>query len=354
MQRSSIYRSIFKTIKKRNERRRGPDRRGRHTKKSRAEKTKRILESIKTPRGCENCGCVLSMENTTDCGDALVCVMCGVVDQMPIFDSDIDTVPYTKGSPMYRHRYYFGERLKQAKNEEPRFDENELEILSFVHNIFANGSCVSWDDRFFTKRHMAIMCRLLVKRFPGSLWARRSERWFQFRVYICGNTGLQLPKDISFTLRFLFDAYSRYFQIYIKNKTNKKRANITQLDIVVLILLFSIHPRYVNDYGWYFLNKNLVNKTPSTFTNYLAAKEICEMVNEKILHEYYPTIPAVCYQWFRFGKKLVVPDLDDLISAALGSELGAIQYANYCKKNSVGAVLFYNKKVGAVPSRLKN
>lgn len=354
MQRSNIYRSVFKTIKKQNLRRKLPDRRGRHTKESRAEKLKLILENIKRRPSCENCAHALSFEITTDCGDALVCSVCGVVDSMPIFDSDSDPVPCIKGSPMYRHRYYFGERIKQAKNEEPRFKDGELDILSKVHDLFTGDASLYWDDRFFTKKHMAIMCRLLTKQFPKSFWTRRSERWFQFRTYICGNTGLQLPQDIAVKLRFLFDAYSRYFQIYITDKKQKKKANITQLDIVILILLFSLDPKYVNDFGWYFLNKNLINRTPSTFKNYTAAKEICEMINQRILKEYFPTIPVICYRWFRLGNSLKVPDLDDLIDCSLGSELGAIQYANYCKQNTVGAYLFYKRNmVNFIPEQIK-
>jgi hypothetical protein len=83
--------------------------------------------------------------------------------------------------------------------------------------------------------------------------------------------------------------------------------------------------------------------TPSVFKNYSVVKTVCENTNEKILSEYDNTIPVQCYQWFRMGNKLTVPDLVDLVDGALGSELGAIQYANYCKNNSVGALRFYKR-----------
>jgi hypothetical protein len=67
------------------------------------------------------------------------------------------------------------------------------------------------------------------------------------------------------------------------------------------------------------------------------------MVNEKILLEFDHSIHVLCYQWFRLGNKFVVPDLDDLVNGALGSGLGATQYANYCKNNLMGAHYYYKE-----------
>ena len=129
--------------------------------------------------------------------------------------------------------------------------------------------------------------------------------------------------------------------------------NITQLDMVILILLYSVSPEYLPVYGWYFLNKNLINKTPSVYKNYNIAKEVCEMTNNMILQEYDSSIPVLCYQWFRLGNKFTVPDLDDLVDGALGSELGAIQYANYCKNNRMGAHMYYKRFKAELPPSQK-
>jgi len=337
-----LINTIFKTIKKRSQRNKKPDMRGRHTKESRLQKVKSILESMPKGPTCGNCNLDLDYGITTDDGNALVCRHCGVVDAMPIFDTD--TVPFgcVPGSPLYRHRNYFAERILQAKNEEPRLSDAELDTLSVVFNMYKAGGSIFWYEGFFTKKHMSMICSHLVKRFPKSFWTRRVERWFQYRTYICGQTGLQLPDDVAVILRYLFDAYSSYFEGYEK-LYKKGKANITQLDMVILVLLFSIRTDLLPDYGWYFLNRNLINKTPSVYKNYEKVKEICRSINRTILFQYDNSIPKECYQWFRSGNSLAVPPLDDLIDGALGSELGAIQYANYCKNNAVGAHLFYDK-----------
>ncbi len=336
------YRRLFKTIKRRNHRNKGPDMRGRHTKESRLRRLQLIQENI--PRSPTCCSCDLDLDYgvTTDDGSALVCRNCGVVDKMPVFDTDHVPVPCIPGSPLYRHRYYFGERILQARNEEPRLTDDELDTISLVYDAYKARDPVFWYEGVFTKIHMSMICRHLVKKFPKSFWTRRVERWFQYRTYICGQTGLQLPQDIANILRFLFDAYSRYFQIHSEFH-EEKRSNITQLDMVILVLLYSINPEYLSIYGWYFLNRNLINMTPSVFKNYEIVKKVCETINDRILLEYDNSIPKMCYQWFRLGNKLTVLDLDDLVDGALGSELGAIQYANYRKKNAVGAHMFYKR-----------
>lgn len=338
----TLFASIFKKIKRRNLRFKKIDMRGRHTKESRLQKIKAFKESIPRKPMCTGCGAYLEYGITTESGDALVCRFCGVVDPVPVFDTDTVPMACLAGSPLYRHRYYFGERIRQAKNQEPRFSDEETNALSVVHNIYQSSGTLFWNENFFTKKHMSLICTHLVKQFPKSFWTRRCERWFQYRTHICGNTGMQLPDSISEILRSLFDAYSRYFQIYV-TENEKGKKNITQLDLVILILLYSIEPEYVNTYGWYFLNRNLINKTNSVTSNYETAKKICNTINEKILTEYDNTITIECYWWFRSGNKLTVPDLEDLVSAALASTMGAIQYANYRKNNSVGAYLFYKK-----------
>ena len=338
------FSSIIRTIQKKTKTTFVRDMRGRHTKQSRLEKRKKILGSCPSSPTCRSCDCPLDLNITTDDGSALVCTQCGVVDDMPVFDTDQVTIPCIIGSPLYRHRYYFGERILQAKNEEPRLSDEELAILSFVFNLYADSGSARWMEAYFTKDHMSMICRHLINRYPKSFWVRRSERWFQYRTYICGETGIRLPVEVSKMLRILFDAYSYYFQVYLKNNGIKKM-NITRLDMIILVLLFSLDESLLPKHGWYFLNPNLVNKTPSIHKNYKKVSEVCKLTNERILLEYHKTISPECYHWFRCGNRFTVPDLDDLVDGALGTYLGAIQYAKYCKDNRLGAHWFYTRKL---------
>lgn len=343
---TSAPRQLFKLVKRIKKASGGVriDKRGKHTKKSRLLRIELAKKSLPEKPTCNNCQSILDLTVTTREGDAVVCKNCGVVDGIPIFDEETPTIDCRRGSPLYRHRNYFAERILQARNEEPRFRDEELDILSHIYDIYRNSSLLFWNEKFFSKKHCAIICRHLIKVYPNSIFTRRIERWYQYRIYICGNTGNHIPDDIAFLLRALFDAYSHYFEKALKYEGSKK-SNITQLDLVILVLLYSIDPKLVNEYGWYFLNHNLINRTPSIFKNYEKIITVCDLVNERILKEFNFTVPVTCYQWFRLGKKFATPDLEDLINAALSSQLGAAQYANYCKNNKMGAYRFYIKNM---------
>jgi hypothetical protein len=303
------------------------DRRGRHTKADRIARKKLFVPP--EPQKCRGCNNVLDPTVCTDEGDALVCTNCALVDDTPCFDLEVPVISNESRRTLYRHKNYFSERILQARDKEPRFTETELDIFSSVYDIFRLQCPTLWSESYFTKKHAARICRLIVKQCPNSAFKRRLERWFQYRNYICGNVGVQLPLDVANALKTLFDAYSRYFTIYVETN-GLCRKNITQLDLVILILLYNLHPKLVNDHGWYFLNGNILNKTTSTRLDMIRIKSVCRLVNARILiNKPDNSIQPECYAWFRTGKKLKVPTLTTLINRCLNNPMGYYQYIAY-------------------------
>lgn len=303
------------------------DRRGRHTKADRLARKKNTFPS--EPHKCRGCNFVLDPAVYTEEGDALVCTNCALVDNSPCFDLEVPVISAESHRTLYRHKNYFSERLLQARDKEPRFTENELDLFSTVYDIFRLQCPNLWSEAHFTKRHASRICRLIVKHHPNSVFKRRLERWFQYRNYICGSTNNQLPLDIANAMKILFDAYSHFFMVYIE-KNDLSRKNITQLDLVILVLLYNLNPNFVNDHGWYFLNGNILNKTISTKLDMIRIKNICRLINRCILtSKYTPTISAECYAWFRKGNTLKVPNLTVLVNRCLNNPMGYYQYIAY-------------------------
>ena len=312
------------------------DRRGRHTKADRI--AKRKARSKHKILRCRGCNYKLDLSIRTEEGDALVCTNCALVDDEPIFDFEAPVLSDEVQRNVYRHRNYFAERLLQARDKEPRFTENELDILSSVYDIYRVQCPILWSEEYFTKKHCARICRLIVKEYPKSVFRRRLERWFQFRNYICGKVGNELPLHVANALKILFDAYSHYFTVYVK-RYNLSRKNITQLDLVILVLLYNLCPDLVNEHGWYFLNNNIMNKTPSTRLDMIRIRSICDMINNNILNCYVSSISPDCYGWFREGNKLIRPPLTVLVNRALSNPMGYYQFLAY-RDTKLNPVLF--------------
>lgn len=317
------------------------DRRGKHTKLERLRRIREAKATIKNPT-CRGCDSLLDPMHKTEEGDAIVCCYCGLVDNNTCFDFESPVYDYVPRSPFYRHKNYFAERLLQARNSEPRLSEKELLVLSSVYDTYRDICPTVWSERNFTKKHCGTICRLIKKQYPNSPFNRRVERWYQYRVYLCGSTNTELPYQVANQLRFLFDAYSEFFKIYIEEQ-GLVRKNITQLDLVILVFLYNLDYRYLNRYGWYFLNHNIVNMTPSVIRDRKRIKEICKMVNTRILVHHVPNIKPQCYKWFRDGNRLKVPSLKVILDSCLSSEMGVLQYVNY-KKNNEAVLLYYLDK----------
>jgi hypothetical protein len=280
-------------------------------------------------------------------GDAVVCSSCGLVDNNTCFDLESPTYDYVPRSPFYKHKNYFAERLLQARNTEPRLSEKELDILSIVYDIYRDTCPEVWTERNFTKKHCGTICRLIKSIYPDSPFNRRIERWYQYRVYMCGPAENELPYRVASQLRFLFDAYAEFFIVHL-NENGVARRNITQLDLVILVLLYNLDYTYVNKYGWYFLNHNIVNKTPSVYNDRDTIKEVCKKVNERIIFYHSHNIKQNCYRWFRDGHRLKVPTVDKLLDMCLYTKMGVMQYVNYKKNNQV-ALLYYLDNIVKVP-----
>lgn len=305
------------------------DRRGRHTKAERLEKIRAFKNSIQviTCRGCHE---ILDESIRTVEGDAIVCTKCGLVDDNVCFDHETPIFDFIPKSSVYRHKSYFAEKIRQARNTEPRLREQELDILSTVYNIYNRHCPVLWSEPMFTKKHAGRICRLIKRIYPTTQFHARAERWFQYRTYLCGNGNLALPEDIAENLRMMFDPCAYFFLYYVKAK-NPPKYNITKLDLVTLVLLYNISYKALSKHGWYFLNKNILRKTDSIRKDMSELREVCKLINQNILNikEVYMIQPE-CLRWFRAGNRLKVPKLSVLINMALSHPMGYYQYTSYC------------------------
>lgn len=337
--RAPKFSNIFKKKKK-------GDLRGRHTKQQRLARIRAAKATITNPI-CRGCSSDLDVMCKTEEGDALVCTYCGLVDNNICFDVESPTYDYVPRSPFYKHKNYFAERLLQARNKEPRLSEKELDILSIVYDTYRDTCPPIWSERNFTKKHCGTICRLIKTIYPSSPFNRRIERWYQFRVFLCGSTNSELPYQVSNQLRFLFDAYAEFFLLTLEEE-NIDRRNITQLDLVILILLYNLDYNHVRNFGWYFLNHNIVNKTPSVHRDRERIKKICKKINENILSTQNNNIKANCYRWFRDGNRLKIPSIERLLALCTYTGMGVLQYVNYKKNNEV-ALLYYLEKYGKSP-----
>lgn len=313
------------------------DRRGRHTK---AERLARIREAKKTivPYRCRGCDSVLDMSIRTTEGDAVVCTNCGLVDDNICFDFEAPIYTHVPRSPLYRHRNYFAEKLLQARNKEPRLSDKELDIISIIFDIYQEECPEIWNERNFTKRHMGQICRIIKSVYPKSPFCRRIERWYQYRVYLSGTSGCTLDFHIASQLRVLFDAYVHYFLVHLE-ETDSDRKNITQLDLVILVLLYNLDKNLLSKYGWYFLNHNIVNRTPSIRRDLDLIKKVCDIVNNRLLNEKkHYDITTLCYVWFRKKGGLKVPSLKNILNRCMENPMGLMQYANYKTSNTSGFI----------------
>jgi hypothetical protein len=303
------------------------DRRGKHTKADRANKAKRCTKIIM--QNCRGCNSLLDQYTRTEEGDALVCTNCALVDDGICFEFETPMVSCGVHSNEYRHKNYFAERILQARDEEPRLTSKELDILSSIYDIYRLHCPTLWAEEYFTKKHAARICRLIVKYYPKSRFRRRLERWYQYRNYLCGRTGTELPLHVANALKVLFNVYSHFFSIYIKEMKLCRR-NITQLDLVILVLLYNLGPKIIRAHGWYFLTYNILNKTQSTRLDMIRIKGVCRLINENILKAK-PTndIGQECYAWFRAGHRLKVPSLTTLINYSSTNPMAYAQILAY-------------------------
>lgn len=313
------------------------DKRGKHTKKERIEKKKSAIVHVLLCKGCDK---ELDCTFTTEEGDAIVCRHCGVVDNQQCFDNEAPPFDINKRSPLYMHKNYYAEKLLQSRNKEPRLTSKEIYLLSMVFDIFEAKVPLWWNEIMYTKKHQAQICRLISKCYPKSVFTRRIERWFQYREHIVGDEYVSLPKHLTEKLRLLFDPYCLFFTLYV-SKLPYQRKNITQLDLVTLYLLYNIDKDYLTQYGWFFLNHNIINLTPSVYNDLNMIKNIFEEINDNVLTiRHNNTISPDCLAWFRQGNKLKVPTVERILDYVYINYMSMIVYSGFKKNNDAGYVIY--------------
>lgn len=259
-----------------------PDRRGRHTKASRqAARAERIKYQIK-PANCRECGSGPQFKRECEDGSGTVCTQCGIITHEPLLQHsfkqlDHCTILPAKSAP-YAHRNYISERISQYMDKEPRFTDQEVYDIVCIHGLFRAHYGSEWDPENLTKPHIAEILKTLSKHVPGSRYHVRLERWLQAINLLGGR--ITSDWQIAYKLRIMFDAIAETFAARSHFKT-KKQGNIPRIDIIALLCLYSISDEALIENGWYFLNKDIVLRTPSSKKNWRRAVDLLEETNKR-------------------------------------------------------------------------
>ena len=312
------------------------DRRGRHTKESRARKAQetalfyRLSVAATT---CANCNGAVFVP-TSD-SDTFACTSCGYVTNERVVDGACDFTMLTSGSPRYRHINYFAERIQQCRNREPRFTASEQNKINVVWSELHDQDGITWSGspKSFSKHRFRQICRILNELEPGRRWKQKLERWWQARVLLYGHDSdwNTLDDYHSMVLKDLFMPIACWFDQYYKSQ--EAPHNIPKLDLIFLVLLYNISEESVQRYGWYFLSKNIVWPTKSTLSNYHRIRDICDSVNREFADKRTLAkrhkISERAMRWCS-RNRYVVPELDLLVYLAKESREGFCTYNHLC------------------------
>ena len=310
------------------------DKRGKHTKLSRLQKqaeNKRFFDSISVLPSCRECNGI-DFVPTTD-GDSTACTGCGCVGTARIIDGCTDILLDFHGSAPYKHRNYLAERLQQARNREPRFTTSEQNKIHVVWSYLHDRDRDTWsnDPRSFSKHRFRQLLRVLNDLEPEHRWKQKLERWWQAREIIYGKDGTWETLDDyhTYMIKTLFDPFACYFALHFK-KAEPGNHNIPKMDLIILVLLYNISPESLMKYGWYFLSKNIVWPTKSTYNDHQRIKVIAEKVNEEFVQRSKkPDVRQQSYAWLH-KNRYQVPELDLLAYLAMESCEGKIIYNQLC------------------------
>ena len=313
------------------------DRRGKHTKASRAQKKaefERFISSLNLHPTCTNCSGV-EFVPTTD-GDTYACTSCGLLTESRIIEGVGDVSLECHRSADYEHRNYLAERLRQACGRDPPFTKSQENKIYAMYNLLSDlqrnrrglktefGFLNSADS--FSKHRFRQILQLLDQVEPGRQWRKKLEKWLQARKVLYGTLAdLNTMDDWTcMMIKILFDPVGAYFdQKFRKNEKGKK--NMPKLDLLILILLYNISEEALGDYGWYFLSKNHVWPTESVLHDYSRIKRLLLEANQEFLD--YPkkrNVRTQSYSWLR-KNKYVVPTFDNLVSIASSSKEGSMR-----------------------------
>jgi hypothetical protein len=328
--------SLRRALKKQAQKKRNKkdDRRGKHTKASRAQKRiehERFIASLNLFPTCINCSGV-EFVPTTD-GDTYACTGCGLLTESRIIEGVGDVSVECHRSADYEHRNYLAERLRQARGCDPPFTKSQANKIYVVYNLLAdlqrNRSGTKAGFGFlnqadsFSKYRFRQILQLLDQLEPGRQWRKKLEKWLQARKILYGTLAdLKTMDDWTcMMVKILFDPIGSYFdQRFRKNEKGHK--NMPKLDLLILILLYNVSEQALADYGWYFLSKNHVWPTQSVLQDYSRIKQMLLQVNQDFLT--FPkkrNVRTQSYNWLR-KNKYVVPGLDVLLSIAASSKEG--------------------------------
>ncbi len=311
------------------------DRRGKHTKASREKKRiedKRFFDSITSLQCCIECNGVDFVP--TDDGDTNVCTGCGLVCFNRIIEGTTDVLLDIRGSAPYRPRNYFAERLRQARGIDPKFTTSQENKINVVWSMLHDRNRNIWSGRAksFSKYRFRQICGVLDEMEPGKRWKQKLEKWWQARTIIYGeDPSWQTIDDItSMKLKILFDPFACYFSTRFKRNSPGSH-NIPKMDLIILVLLYNISEETLQNYGWYFLSKNIIWPTESTLKDYARIKEITACVNEEFMRSSKkPFVRSQSYAWFHKNRQYEIPDLDYLIWLAYDSPEGRSTYNQFC------------------------
>lgn len=331
------------------------DKRGLHTKESRLQKKRLLLQLndyTKISSKCKECNNELDPYHYTTDNDAIVCKYCGLCDNNPIFDTDFLPQEIPKRSALYKHRNYFAERLLQARNMEPRFKSSELVVIDNVYNLLLSINPEEWKETNITKHRFGQICRFINKYYKNTVFTRRQERWLQYRIYCTGENDLILPIDVANTLKGFFVVFSYFYTMCIEkrkdpqnqkifisttntlNDSPLKKTNIPSLDLLILLLLYNININLLINHGWYFLTKNIVNETPSVLDDLYRISLIFDLINNEFKNYCVQGCGIYMYQFFtEHNKKLKVILIDDILNCVTKNEMGMLQYNSMIKNN---------------------
>lgn len=296
------------------------DRRGKHTKESRArvraarEAYLRSLTAVK----CVHCS-GSDFAQTHDSA-SMVCTGCGLVDENQRItvtgtgQREFDCFPVVdKRSGPYHHRNYYAERIRQFNNTEPRFTTLEKSQIYGVQSFLERHVGPEWSPGLLSKDKFGQICRLLDHLRPGQRWRQKLERWHQAKIMLCGRCDYvpDLPgTEVTHKMKVIFDGFAFIFERFFRGA---ERRNVPKLDLVCLILLYNIKKSLLWRYGWFFMNPQIWWESQSTLKDHRRCEEIADKANSDLvrLEPGKKLVRRDTMVWFR-NNKLVVPSLSEL------------------------------------------
>ena len=299
------------------------DRRGKHTKASRAavRATREAYYRSVTVVKCVQCSG--SNFAQTDDHASMVCVGCGLVDENQritvtgLGQREFDCfVLDDKRSGPYHNRNYYAERIRQFNNTEPRFSTLEKSQIYGVQSFLERHVGPEWSAGLLSKDKFGQICRLLDQLRPGQRWRQKLERWHQAKIMLSGRCDYvpDLPgTEVTHKMKVIFDGFAFVFEKFFRGAA--ERRNVPKLDLVCLILLYNIKKSVLWRFGWFFMNPQIWWESQSVLRDYDRCVAIADKCNSDLvkLEPSRKLVRRDTMVWFR-NHQLIVPSLSELRS----------------------------------------